>query len=66
MYFSVHDMIDAWEQFESSNPLELQGVEPTIGLMSLDEIVSHMARESEIDWRHVVLVPQTISGFTIL
>jgi len=35
----------------------VQGVEPAINLMSLHDLVDMMQKESEIDWRHVVLVP---------
>lgn len=40
-----------------SAPPEVQGVEPAINLMSLHDLVDMMQKESEIDWRHVVLVP---------
>ena len=42
-----------------SAPPDVQGVEPAINLMSLHDLVDMMQKESEIDWRHVVLVPLT-------
>ena len=36
---------------------EVQGVEPAINLMSLHDLIGMMQKESEIDFRHVVLVP---------
>mgnify|MGYP003476716498 CR=1 FL=1 len=41
----------------SQAPPDVQGVEPAINLMSLHDLVDLMQKESEIDWRHVVLVP---------
>ena len=35
----------------------MQGVEPAINLMSLHELVALMQKESNVDWRNVVLVP---------
>ena len=46
-----------WQEFMKSAPPEVQGVEPAINLMSLHDLVDMMQKESEIDWRHVVLVP---------
>lgn len=57
MYFSLQNMIGTWQQFMSQAPADVQGVEPAINLMSLQDIVSMMQKESEIDWRTVVLVP---------
>jgi hypothetical protein len=57
MYFSLQNMVGTWQQFMSSAPAELQGMEPAINLMSLHELVDLMQRESEVDWRNVVLVP---------
>jgi hypothetical protein len=49
--------IPAWQEFMKSAPADVQGVEPAINLMSLHDLVEMMQKESEIDWRHVVLVP---------
>jgi hypothetical protein len=57
MYFSLQNMVGTWQQFMSQAAPELQGVEPAINLMSLHELVEMMQKESEIDFRHVVLVP---------
>ena len=57
MYFSLQNMVGTWQQFMSTAPPELQGVEPAINLMSLHELVDLMQKESEVDWRNVVLVP---------
>lgn len=59
MYFSLQNMVGTWQQFMSSASPELQGVEPAINLMSLHELVALMQKESEVDWRNVVLVPGT-------
>jgi hypothetical protein len=57
MYFSMQNMVATWQEFMKSAPPDVQGVEPAINLMSLHELVELMQKESEIDWRHVVLVP---------
>lgn len=57
MYFSLQNMVGTWQQFMSGAPADMQGVEPAINLMSLHDLVGLMQQESEIDWRHVVLVP---------
>jgi len=63
MYFSLQNMVATWQQFMSSAPQDVQGVEPAINLVSLHEMVEMMQKESEVDWRNVVLVPSTpISG----
>lgn len=59
MYFSLQNMVGTWQQFMSSAPTDIQGVEPAINLMSLHELVALMQKESEVDWRNVVLVPGT-------
>ena len=41
----------------TSAPADVQGVEPSINLMSLHELVNLMQKESEVDWRSVVLIP---------
>ena len=57
MYFSMQNMVGTWQEFMKSAPADVQGVEPAINLMSLHDLVGMMQKESEIDWRHVVLVP---------
>jgi hypothetical protein len=59
MYFSLQNMIATWQQFIASAPSEVQGVEPAINLLSLHDLIAMMQKESEIDWRHVVLVPSS-------
>lgn len=59
MYFSLQNMVGTWQQFMAGAAADLQGVEPAINLMSLHDLVEMMSKESEIDWRHVVLVPPT-------
>ena len=57
MYFSMQNMVGTWQEFMKQAPADVQGVEPAINLMSLHDLVEMMQTESEIDWRHVVLVP---------
>lgn len=57
MYFSLQNMVSTWQQFMSQAPPEIQGTEPAINLLSLHDLVDMMKKESEIDFRHVVLVP---------
>ena len=57
MYFSLQNMVGTWQQFMAQAAPEMQGVEPAINLMSLHDLVGMMAKESEIDFRNVVLVP---------
>lgn len=57
MYFSMQNMVGTWQEFMKQAPSDIQGVEPAINLMSLHDLVDMMQKESEIDWRHVVLVP---------
>lgn len=57
MYFSLQNMVSTWQQFMAQSSPELQGVEPAINLMSLHDLVTMMQKESEIDFRSVVLVP---------
>jgi Tic22-like family len=57
MYFSMQNMVGTWQEFMKQAPADAQGVEPAINLMSLHDLVEMMQKESEIDWRHVVLVP---------
>lgn len=62
MYFSLQNMVGVWQNFMSQAPADMQGVEPAINLMSLHDMVEMMQKESEIDWRHVVLVPPAPDG----
>jgi hypothetical protein len=57
MYFSLQNMVGTWQQFMSQSAPEMQGIEPAINLLSLHDLVEMMQKESEIDFRHVVLVP---------
>jgi len=57
MYFSLQNMVSTWQQFMSQAPADVQGTEPAINLLSLHDLVGMMQSESEIDFRHVVLVP---------
>jgi hypothetical protein len=57
MYFSLQNMVGTWQEFMKDAPADVQGTEPAINLMSLHDLVEMMQKESEIDWRHVVLVP---------
>jgi len=57
MYFSLQNMVGTWQQFMSQSAPEMQGVEPAINLMALHDLVDMMQKESEIDFRSVVLVP---------
>merc|ERR1711935_835470 len=57
MYFSLQNMVSTWQQFMAQSAPEMQGVEPAINLMSLHDLVTMMQKESEIDFRSVVLVP---------
>lgn len=62
MYFSLQNMVGTWQQFMSSAAPEMQGIEPAINLLSLHEMVDMMQKESEVDWRSVVLVPAAPLG----
>ena len=62
MYFSLQNMISTWQQFLSQAPSDVQGTEPAINLMSLHDMIELMQKDSEIDWRHVVLVPTAPQG----
>jgi hypothetical protein len=57
MYFSLQNMVGTWQQFMSQSAPEMQGIEPAINLLSLHDLVEMMQKDSEIDFRHVVLVP---------
>lgn len=62
MYFSLQNMVGTWQQFMTGAAPDMQGVEPAINLMSLHELVDLMQKESNVDWRNVVLVPGTPPG----
>ncbi|KAL7571408.1 hypothetical protein ACA910_007713 [Epithemia clementina (nom. ined.)] len=64
MYFSMQNMVGTWQEFMKQAPADIQGVEPAINLMSLHDLVEMMQKESEIDWRHVVLVPMASGSLT--
>ena len=57
MYFSLQNMVGTWQQFMFQSAPEMQGIEPAINLLSLHDLVDMMQKESEIDFRSVVLVP---------
>jgi len=57
MYFSLQNMVSTWQQFMTQAPTDVQNVEPAINLMSLHDLIDMMQKESEIDFRNVVLVP---------
>jgi len=59
MYFSLQNMVGTWQQFISQAPKEVQGTEPAINLLSLHDLIELMQKESEVDWRNVILVPVT-------
>lgn len=61
MYFNLQNMVSIWQQFVSQSP-DTKDIEPAINLMDLFEIVEKMQEESEIDFRHVVLVPPVPVG----
>jgi len=62
MYFSLQNMVGTWQQFMSQAPADVKDVEPAINLMSLHDLVAMMQKESEIDFRNVVLVPSLPMG----
>lgn len=62
MYFSLQNMVGTWQQFMAQSAPETQGVEPAINLMALHDLVAMMQKESEIDFRSVVLVPSIPEG----
>lgn len=57
MYFSLQNMVGTWQQFMAQAAPDMQGMEPAINLMSLHDLIEMMSKESEIDFRNVVLVP---------
>jgi len=62
MYFSLQSMVSTWQQFMSQAPADVQGVEPAINLLGLHDLVAMMMKESELDFRNVVLVPSLPMG----
>lgn len=62
MYFSLQSMVSTWQQFMGQAPDEMKDVEPAINLLSLHDLVAMMQKESEIDFRNVVLVPSMPMG----
>jgi len=58
MYFNLQTMVSTWQKFTSQSP-ETTGMEPAINLMDLSELVDLMQQESTVDWRKVILMPQT-------
>jgi hypothetical protein len=62
MYLSLQDMVSTWQSFMSQAPADMQSVEPAINLMSLHDLVAMMQKESEIDFRNVVLVAPSPPG----
>jgi len=62
MYFSLQNMVGTWQSFMAQSAPELQGTEPAINLMALHDLVEMMQKESEIDFRSVVLVPSIPEG----
>lgn len=62
MYFSLQNMVGTWQQFMQQSAPEVQGTEPAINLMALHDLVEMMQKESEIDFRSVVLVPSVPDG----
>ncbi len=62
MYFSLQNMVGTWQQFMQQSAPEMQGTEPAINLMALHDLVEMMQKESEIDFRSVVLVPSVPEG----
>jgi len=59
MYFSLQNLVGTWQQFMASAPPEAKSVEPAINLLPLHEIIAMLQKESEIDWRNVVLIPSS-------
>lgn len=58
MYFNLQSMVSTWQKFTSQSP-ETTGMEPAINLMDLSELVELMQQESTVDWRKVILMPQS-------
>lgn len=59
MYLSNEDMIMSWQGFMSAQqPGAMpQGMEPSISLMELHEIVAMMGKPCAFDFRNVMLMP---------
>lgn len=62
MYFSLQNMVSTWQQFLAQAGGEVKDVEPAINLMELHELVQLMKKESEIDFRNVILIPPVPMG----
>ena len=62
MYFSLQNMVSTWQQFLGQAGAEVKDVEPAINLMELHELVELMKKESEIDFRNVILIPPVPMG----
>lgn len=61
MYFSMQNMVGTWQEFMKQASSDIQGVEPAINLMSLHDLIENMQKDSDVDWRHVVLIPMAPS-----
>ena len=58
MYLSNEAMVSSWQGFVSANEASMpQGMEPSISLMELHEIVGMMGKECAFDFRNVMLMP---------
>jgi len=57
MYFNLQNMVSTWQQFLAQAGGDVKDVEPAINLMELHELVDLMKKESEIDFRNVLLIP---------
>ena len=62
MYFGLQNMVSTWQQFLAQAGGEVKDVEPAINLMELHELVDLMKKESEIDFRNVILIPGVPMG----
>lgn len=57
MYFNLQNMVSTWQSFLQQAGPDVKDVEPAINLMELHELVDLMKKESEIDFRNVLLIP---------
>jgi hypothetical protein len=59
MYLSNEDMVSSWQGFVSAQAAGAmpQGMEPSISLMELHEIVGMMGKACAFDFRNVMLMP---------
>eukprot|EP00934_Nitzschia_sp_Nitz4_P007625 Nitzschia sp. Nitz4//scaffold11_size288233//38472//39700//NITZ4_000737-RA/size288233-snap-gene-0.7-mRNA-1//1//CDS//3329533963//7615//frame0 len=62
LYLSLQNMIATWQGFVAKSNSDLSSVEPAINLMGLSDLVELMSKESEINFRQVLLVPPTQEG----